>query len=175
MFWRCAPLAMAALLLISCGGSGLFRQAGRATTVHVDEFDGEILRIAENARGTVNIFFRHLNAPGAGEGNFSVKYAFQVDGDGSGYAEAAVSAEQVWIANITFRDGRYYGTVVSTPVYLSGIARGDRVNFNADLITDWMFTKDGRIIGGHSIRYLLEQIPEAERTDGQRRTLRMFE
>jgi len=168
LFWRNVLFVMTALLLISCGG-----QASRATTVHVDEFDGEILRIAENARRTVNIFFRHLNAPGTGEGNFSVKYAFRADG--GGHAEAAVSAEQVWIANITFRDGRYYGTVVSTPVYLANIRRGDRVSFNADLITDWMFTRDGRIIGGHSVRYLLEQIPEGERTDSQWRTLRMFE
>ena len=181
LFWRNAPLAMAALLLISCGGQlGLFRQAGRATTVHVDEFDGEIMRIAENARNTINIFFRHLNTPQTGEGNFSVKYAFPASGGGYYYygyvyAEDTVSAEQVWIADITFRGGRYYGIVVSTPVYLADIRRGDRVSFNADSITDWMFTRNGRIIGGHSIRHLLEQIPEAERTDGQRRTLRMFE
>ena len=147
----------------------MFRQATRATTVHVDEFDGEILRIAENARNTLNVFFRHLNRPEAGESNFSVKYALRVD------ANATISAEQVWIGNITFRSGRYYGILISTPIYLTDTRRGDRVNFNADLITDWMFTRNGRIVGGHSIRYLLEQIPEGERTGSQRRTLQMFE
>jgi len=166
---RNALFVFTTLFLLSCGGQpGLFR-AARATTVHVDEFDGEILRIAENARTTLNIFFRHLNRPDAGEGNFSVKYAFQTG------AETGVGAEQIWIGSITFRDGRYYGVVASTPVYLAGIRRGDRVSFSADSVTDWMFTRDGRIVGGYSIRYLLEQIPESERTAGQLRTLRMFE
>jgi len=168
--WHCAPLVLMSVLFFSCSGqSALFRQAARATTVHVDAFDGELLRIAENARATLNIFFRHLNRPETGEGNFSVKYAFVAD------ASASVGAEQVWITNIIFRNGQYYGTVSSTPVYLTSIRRGDRVNFYVNSITDWMFTQNGRIVGGYSIRYLLEQIPENQRTDSQRRTLRMFE
>ena len=147
----------------------MFRQAARATTVHADEFGGELLRIAENARNTLSVFFWHLNRPEAGEGGFSVKYAFSTDG------AADIGTEQIWIDNITFRNGRYYGTVASSPVYLVGIRRGDRVNFHADAITDWMFTRSGRIVGGYSIRYLLEQIPEAERTEGQQRMLQMFE
>jgi len=170
LFGRNVFLVLAAIFFVSCGGqSSLFRQAARATTVHVDEFDGEIPRITENARNTLNIFFRHLNMAEPGEGNFSVKYAFPVD------AESGTSAEQIWIGNITFRNGRYYGAVASTPVYLTGIRRGDTINFNVDLITDWMFTRNGRIVGGHSIRHLLEQIPEGYRTAGQRRTLQMFE
>jgi len=158
-------LVFAALPILSCGGGG---QGASATTARVDEFDGEIMRIAENARNTLNIFFRYLSRPEAGEGNFSVKYAFQVGGD-------AVSVEQVWISNITFNDGMYYGTIVNAPVYLTEVGMGDRVSFNVELITDWMFTRDGRIVGGHSIRHLLERIPEGERTDGQRRTLQMFQ
>ncbi|MCL2193749.1 MAG: DUF2314 domain-containing protein [Treponema sp.] len=163
-------LILTATLFVSCSGQSVsFRQATRATTIHMDEFDGEILRIAENARSTLNIFFRYLNMAEAGEDNFSIKYAFQVD------ANSGISAEQIWIGNIVFRNGRFYGIVASTPIYLTSIRRGDTVNFNVDLITDWMFTRNERIIGGHSIRYLLEQIPEGERTDGQRRTLQMFE
>jgi len=165
-----AFLVLTVALFVSCSGqSVLFRQAARATTIHMDEFDGEILRIAENARNTLNIFFRYLNMAEAGEDNFSVKYALRTD------AATGISAEQIWIGSITFRNGRFYGTVASTPIYLTDTRRGDTVNFNVDLITDWMFTRNGRIIGGHSIRYLLEQIPETERTDSQRRMLRMFE
>ena len=165
-----APLALAAALLISCGGQSVpFRQPARATTLHLDESDDEILRIALNARNTLNVFFRHLNTPDAGERNFSVKYALPVDGGGD------VDVEQIWIGNIGFRDGGFYGTVASTPVYLTSLGRGDRVGFSAEAVTDWMFTRNGRIVGGYSIRYLLERIPEEERSDGQRRTLLMFD
>ena len=170
IFGRNALFVFAAVFIFSCSGQSiLFRQAARATTIHVDEFDGELFRIAQNARNTLNIFFRHQNRPETGEGNFSVKYAFPVD------ANDDISMEQVWIGDIVFREGRYYGIVTSTPIYITGVGRGDRVNFNADLITDWMFTRNDRIIGGQSIRYLLERIPEYLRTDGQRRTLQMFE
>jgi len=147
----------------------MFRHATRATTVRIYEFDGELQRIAEHARDTINIFFRHMNRPGAGESNFSVKYVFPVNNG------AGIGMEQMWLTNITFRNGRYYGIVSSSPVYLTGMRRGDRVSFNVDQIADWMFTRNGRIIGGQSIRYLLEQIPENERTEGQRSTLQMFE
>jgi len=165
------PLVLTAALFLSCGGqSAFFRRTDRATIARVDGFDDELARIAENARATLDVFFRHLNMPAAGEGNFFVKYAFRVEGEADG-----VVAEHVWIGGIVFRNGRYYGVVSSAPVYLTRIRRGSRVNFHAGAITDWMFTRDGKIVGGHSIRRLLERIPEGERTVGQRETLQMFE
>jgi uncharacterized protein YegJ (DUF2314 family) len=49
------------------------------------------------------------------------------------------------------------------------------VTFEIDDITDWMYTRHGKITGGLSIKYLLDQIPEHERSDEQRAVLSMFE
>jgi uncharacterized protein YegJ (DUF2314 family) len=38
-----------------------------------------------------------------------------------------------------------------------------------------MYVKDGQIVGGLSIKYLLEQIPKDRRTDVQDKLLGMFE
>jgi uncharacterized protein YegJ (DUF2314 family) len=137
-------------------------------TRHRDREDAELLRIAQNARDTLPIFFRRLQSPLPGDGNFRIKCPFRADG------RSGFSREQVWLSDIRFQDGGYSGVLANTPYYMSGFARGERVNFNIDDITDWMFTRAGKITGGLSIKYLLEQIPEHERDEEQRRILGMF-
>jgi uncharacterized protein YegJ (DUF2314 family) len=138
-------------------------------TQHRNQADEGLARIAENARNTLPVFFRRLQRPLRGDGNFRIKYALKTDASG------AFSREQVWLSDIRYRDGNYSGVLVNTPYYISGLARGERVNFNIEEITDWMFTASGKITGGLSIKYLLEQIPEHERDEEQRRILKMFE
>jgi uncharacterized protein YegJ (DUF2314 family) len=139
------------------------------SVVAVGQNDAEILRIADEARGSLSVFFRHLTRAGAGEGDFSVKYPFAVD------AGSGADTEQMWLTRIRFRNGQYYGTLASTPVYISGMKKGDRVNFIADNITDWMYVKNGKIIGGQSVKCLLERTPEDRRNEAQNKLLQMFE
>jgi uncharacterized protein YegJ (DUF2314 family) len=138
-------------------------------TRHLDRDDAARARIAGNARNTLPFFFRRLQRPLAGDGNFRIKYPLTAD-PGSGFGR-----EQVWLADIRFKDRRYSGILASTPYYASGFARGDSILIDTEEITDWMFTQRGKITGGFSIKYLLEQIPEHERDEEQRRILKMFE
>jgi uncharacterized protein YegJ (DUF2314 family) len=138
-------------------------------TQHRAGDDAELARIAEAARDTLPVFLRRLQRPRAGDGNFRIKYPLAAD-PGSGF-----SREQVWLANIRFRDRRFSGVLVNTPYYVSGFSAGDSIIIDTEEITDWMFTRRGKITGGFSIKYLLEQIPEHERDEEQRRILEMFE
>ena len=142
--------------------------SGETTSVS-DQTDGEILRITNEAKAGLFVFFRHLARPEAGDSNFSVKYPFAAD-EGSG-----VDTEQVWLTGIYFKDGRYYGKLSGNPVHLSGMKKDDTVTIIADNITDWMYVNNGKIVGGLSIKYLLEQIPEYHRSGGQKKLLEMFE
>ncbi|MDR1586523.1 MAG: DUF2314 domain-containing protein, partial [Treponema sp.] len=138
-------------------------------TLHLNQDDEALDRIARNARDTLPVFFRRLLRPAKGESNFRIKYPFKTD-PGSGF-----DTEQLWLSGIDFRGGVYYGVLSNTPYYIASMKRGDTLPFSADEITDWMYTKDGKIIGGLSIKYLLEQIPEHERSREQRALLEMFE
>jgi len=134
------------------------------------EYDNpEILRIAREARSGFPQFFRHLTRPNADESNFCIKYPFTEVYDND------IITEQIWLTGIRFRNGRYYGTPVNTPLHISGMRKGRAVNFSTDGITDWMFVRNGKIIGGQSIKYLLEQIPEQRRTDEQKELLLLFD
>ena len=144
-------------------------QQVRAETVQTDQGDGEILRIAEDARRTLPIFFRHLTRAGAGDNSFCIKHPFRAD-DGSG-----VAMEQLWLTGVHFRNGEYYGILANTPVHIDGMKKGDTVIFDVETVTDWMYIRDGKIAGGLSIRYLLEKIPESQRSEQQWEMLLLFE
>jgi len=146
----------------------------RSETIQLDQTEIELQRIAENARSTLSSFFRHLanyNRRGgtrAQEHSFFVKYNFAADE----YND--IEMEQVWLTGIHFRNGNFYGRLVNSPHHLSGIKKGDTVIITIDLITDWMYIREGKIIGGYSIKYLLEKIPEEQRSEDQRELLKMF-
>jgi uncharacterized protein YegJ (DUF2314 family) len=134
--------------------------------MQVDQDDEEILQIAEDARNTLSGFFRHLNRPGAGEKQFCVKYPFPTGNDNG--------MEQLWLTGIYFKNGKYYGILEGSPTHLNGMKKGDTVIFEADSITDWMYIRHDKIIGGYSIKYLIEKIPENQRSDREFKLLQMF-
>ncbi|MCL2880184.1 MAG: DUF2314 domain-containing protein, partial [Treponema sp.] len=135
-------------------------------TLHMDQGDEELARITKNARDTLPVFFAHLLRPQNGEGNFRVKYPFRAD-QNSGF-----NMEQLWLCDIRFKDGVFYGDIANTPFYTGSLQKGDTVSFSAADITDWMYTTNGKIVGGASIQYLLEQLPE--HSAAQQRIMEMF-
>jgi uncharacterized protein YegJ (DUF2314 family) len=155
-----------AICYISCGRPARDVSRRSSPAVEVEQSDEEIERIAENARRALPIFFRNLARPEKGANNFYVKYPISSD-DGS--------VEQVWLANIRFKNNRYYGTLANTIKSIDRRKKGDTIIINTDKITDWMYIQDGKIIGGRSIKYLLEKTPEERRNEDQRKILRMFE
>ena len=137
------------------------------TFSQAEQSNEELLRIAEDARRTLPIFFRHLSRAARGNEHF-IKYPFIADYD------SGIAVEQIWLNGIHFIDGRYYGVLAGEPQYISGMEKGDTVRFNTDEITDWMYIEDGKIAGGLSIKYLLERIPESQRSEEQQRILQQF-
>ena len=129
---------------------------------------GEIVRIAEDARDTLPGFFRHLTRASPEERHFCVKYPFEADDD------SGIAMEQIWLSDIQFRNGVYYGILANTPQHLSRMRKGDKVIFEMDSITDWMYMRGGKIFGGDSIKYLLKETPDYQLSDGERELLRMF-
>jgi uncharacterized protein YegJ (DUF2314 family) len=165
----------AAAFLFSCGKipdvRGFFPKetsGGGDSTFHTASNNSEIAGIALRARDTFPLFLHHLRRPGIGERDFRVKYPFPAD-DGSGFLR-----EHLWLGDIRRGEESYTGVVLNIPFYVSGLSKGDRTAFNTGEITDWMYIRKGKIIGGRSIKYLLEQIPAAERNAEEQAVLDMF-
>jgi uncharacterized protein YegJ (DUF2314 family) len=159
-----ALFLLCSLFLFSCEKSS---EPPEVTVMQVYQDDMEIVRIAEDARNTLPVFFRYLNRAGAGKDCY-VKYPFMAD------ENSGVDREQLWLTGIQFSSGRYFGVLTGAPRHLSSMNRGDRVIFDMEGITDWMYVHGGKITGGESIKYLLEKIPENQRNDRERELLRML-
>ena len=159
-------LLLCAILLLSCEKAP---KPPESAVMQVYQDDMEIARIADDARSTLPVFFRYVTGGGANAGkDCYVKYPFLADED------SGVDREQIWLIDIQFNNGRYYGVLANTPRYLGGMKKGDRVDFEIDAITDWMYIRGGKITGGESIKYLLEKIPEEQRSDRERELLKML-
>ena len=163
-------LLLCTFLLLSCQKPDFLTASHEpARIMQMDQADEALIRIAEDARSTLPGFFRQLTGKRTGEKSFCVKYPFPAD------EESGAAIEQIWITGIHFKNGRYHGVLTSTPRHISGRKKGDRVIFEADYITDWMYVQNGKIIGGYSIQYLLEKIPESQRSNTERELLLMFD
>ncbi|GHU08370.1 hypothetical protein FACS1894151_04170 [Spirochaetia bacterium] len=132
-------------------------QSADDRVLQIEAGDMELFRIAAQARESLSFFIRKMQNPAEGERDFQVKYPFPASAD-SGF-----ESEYLWLKDIVFFDGTYYGTISAEPYYTNYHKKGERVPFALDDITDWMFVSGGRIIGGLSIKYLIEKIPEMER------------
>jgi uncharacterized protein YegJ (DUF2314 family) len=137
--------------------------------LHMSQSDETLNAIAQNVRETLPAFMRKQQAPAPGERDFMIKYPFET-GEDSGFGY-----EHIWLGEIHFRDGRYYGKVINQPYYAGGLKQGDITPFNTDDISDWMYIRDGKIVGGLSVKYLIERIPELDRDFMLRAYLEGFE
>jgi uncharacterized protein YegJ (DUF2314 family) len=170
-FLRNCAVCAGLLLCAACGGKA--RASVPALnidrTLGVDVSDAELLSIALRARESLPRFIWRMQNPGGGERDFRVKCPFPADGVSGFYRE------YLWLGDISFRDGAYYGRVLNRPLYVSGLREGALSSFSVDDICDWMFFKDGKIKGGLSVKYLIEEIPPHERDEELERLLELFD
>jgi uncharacterized protein YegJ (DUF2314 family) len=67
------------------------------------------------------------------------------------------------MAEVTKRpDGSYSGRFANEPRDLPGKHAGDQVKFAQGDISDWMFMRSGKIVGGETIKPLLKSMPKAD-------------
>jgi uncharacterized protein YegJ (DUF2314 family) len=163
------PILLLLCILSSCGlrGGGAGGSKGELTA-HRDSSDQALEEIAREAQAALPDFLRRLQSPRPGDGNFRIKYPFPT-GEGNGFAR-----EHLWLRDIGFEDGSYYGVLSNNPYYIPDLKKKDRVPIDIERISDWMYTRNGIIEGGRSIRYLLEQIPLPDRTGEEQAVLDMF-
>jgi len=119
----------------------------RPDIVSVSTDDAEMNAAAARARSELPDFFRRLAAPGPDESNFSVKF------------NLAGSGEMIWAGNLRRDEGRLTGTLSNVPE-IAGYSYGQRVDIPEAAIVDWAYARDGRMMGHHTTRILLDRMPD---------------
>jgi uncharacterized protein YegJ (DUF2314 family) len=158
------------LVLFSSAYLGCIKQGSTGDlTIHRSQSDEVLLEISLQAQETFPVFIEKVQNPRPEERDFLVKYPFEAE-PGSGF-----SHEQIWLGDITAKDGLYYGSIANMPYYVTHLKPGDRVLFDMSAITDWMYIRDDKIIGGLSIKYFIEQIPKPNWGPNLSKYYEMFE
>ena len=141
---KCAVAAVFAAALALLG----------SPTMSVRTTDPEMNAAIGLARSTRPAFWASYEAPKASETGHSLKVRF---------AYGSNSGEHIWMADVKkVANGRYSGQFANAPVHLRGKRAGDVAEFTEADISDWMFLRNGKIVGGETIRPMLKLMTKAD-------------
>jgi uncharacterized protein YegJ (DUF2314 family) len=156
---------MKQLLALICGAMFIARvcaaqqpntenNANSATTsgppgyAHVSDDDKQMDRAVENAQKNLGFFMAALKTHPDGDGVFEIKKAF-VDGD---------KVEHLWIRRVVFDGKNFHGKIDNQPLEVRNVHSGENVTVAPAEVDDWMFVKDGNLIGGYTTRVLYARL-----------------
>jgi uncharacterized protein YegJ (DUF2314 family) len=130
-------------------------------TVLVSATDPEMNAAIAKARASLGTFWREYESPEPDVTGFSLKVKIS---DGN-------MVEHFWLIDIK-RDGdKLSGTINNDPEYVHTVKIGERYEFTDSDISDWMFTRRGKVVGNETARVLIKRLP----TDEARQYADMFE
>ena len=143
-----------ALTAVAVAGAPTHRAGAEENVIHLPGDDPEMAAAIAKARASLPVFWASYEAPKPSEGEHLLKVRFPYGTNNS---------EHIWMSEVKkLPDGRYSGRFANDPEHLSGRQFGDLVEFTEADISDWMFTRNDKIVGGETIRPLLKSMPKAE-------------
>ena len=118
--------------------------------VFVSSSDPEMNAAIKKARASLDSFWTKLANSAAGETDFSLKVAIK---DGK-------KVEHFWVIGVK-RDGdKISGTINNEPELVKNVAFGEHYEFTEDVISDWLYRRNGKMVGNETMRPLLKRMPE---------------
>ncbi|NIR31027.1 MAG: DUF2314 domain-containing protein [Gammaproteobacteria bacterium] len=142
----CITLVAFAIVLSWKGVNGLVQQEIPLT-------DEEMFQAATRARQTARDFIDASSNPAAGMEMFSVRVPVR-------YRDVV---EHLWIDNPVYDGQSFVGTLSVDAIEVPGYCKGRKVKIDREHISDWMYVKDGRLVGGYTIRLHYSRQPNRVR------------
>ncbi|MEY4679764.1 MAG: DUF2314 domain-containing protein [Alphaproteobacteria bacterium] len=112
----------------------------------------EMQRAIATARRTLPQFWERVRANAPSETGYAVKIV----------ASDQHGAEHVWLSRLRMRGGRIVGTIDTKPRIVRSLRQGQELPVNEDAIVDWMYFRNGLIVGNETGRAMLRALPREE-------------
>jgi uncharacterized protein YegJ (DUF2314 family) len=149
-----AAAAIAAVLAVLGSPTGTVMAQDRSPVIDLSSGNAEMNAAIAKGRATLPTFWASYEAPKPSETGHSLKVRF---------ANPKNNGEHIWMADVKkTADGRYSGRFANAPRDLPGKKAGEVALFKEADISDWMFMRNGKIVGGETIRPLLKSLPKAD-------------
>ena len=146
--------AVAAALAVLGSPTGRVRAEDRSPVIDVSSANAEMNAAIAKGRATLPTFWASYDAPKSSETGHTLKVRFPNPRD---------NGEHIWMADVKkTADGRYSGRFANAPRDLPGKKAGEVALFKEADISNWMFMRNGKIVGGETIRPLLKSLPKAD-------------
>ncbi len=120
--------------------------------VYVGSNDPEMEAAIEKARKSLPQFWEIFEKRENGERNFSLKVRI-TDNKGTEY---------FWTVGIERRDGKIMVSIDNDPNIVKSVKIGDRIEIPESDIADWLYVRDGKMVGNETLRPLLKKMPADE-------------
>lgn len=143
-------------LVCSCGHSGSdgTNQVETSNVVNVKSSDSAMNQAMAQAQIDLPVFKKALTSNNPNYSYFAIKQRFDTPDQGG---------EHMWVSDITFKDGLYYGVLDVVPVEVPKLKIGDSITINLADISDWMFIDKDTIRGAYTTKVMRAMMSEEER------------
>jgi uncharacterized protein YegJ (DUF2314 family) len=149
---KCAVLA-AVLVMMGVPLSDA-RAEDHSPVIDVPSSDAEMAGAIAKARATLPTFWASYEAPKPSETGHSLKVRFPAGRN---------RGEHIWMMDVKrLPDGGFSGRFGNAPRDLPGKREGDLAEFRDADITDWMFMRNGKIVGCETMKPLLKSMSKAD-------------
>ncbi|UXN68175.1 DUF2314 domain-containing protein (plasmid) [Devosia neptuniae] len=120
--------------------------------VDVPRDDAQMNAAMDKARAALPEFWARFADPAANEADFSLKLGISDN----------VGTEHFWCGEIEGDAKAATCVIANEPVNVHTVAYGERVAVDPEIISDWLYYRDGKIVGGETIRVLLPRLEKKE-------------
>ena len=120
--------------------------------ISVKPDDAEMNAAIARARASLPQFWEVFGNPAHGEKGFSLKVRI-TDKHGS---------EHFWLTDIERKDGQLHGIVNNDPDIVKNVKLGQLIAIPEADISDWMYMREGKMVGNYTLRVLFKSMPANE-------------
>jgi uncharacterized protein YegJ (DUF2314 family) len=124
----------------------------RDKVINVEHDDPEMVAAMAKARDTLPQFWQVFDTREHNETGFALKVKI-TDKRGTEY---------FWATDLERRDGKTMGTINNDPNIVASVKLGDRIEIAEADISDWLYLRDGKMVGNETVKPLLKKMPAAE-------------
>ena len=121
-------------------------------TVAVSANDPDMNKAISLARESLPHFWQTFREQTRGESDFALKVR----------TEDPNGVEHFWLTDLRRDSGSTYGRIGNDPNTVTSVKLGDEIEVSYDDITDWLYMRNGKMVGNFTVRLLFKQMPVEE-------------
>lgn len=147
---------IARILLVVLGALAAAPVAVRAAdpVISFAPDDAEMNAAIQKARDSLPMFWQQFRDRPAGVDGFSLKVGIS-DGE---------TTEHFWTRDIVLSDGVISAVIDNDPAVVTSVKQGQRIEISEPDISDWMFLRNGKVVGAETLRVMMSRMSPEERS-----------